>query len=93
MVIIIGGFWVTLDKVKRGQKIRITYLPDDLFKSQVIRLGIYEGTVVICREVLPAGPVVISKNRQEIAIGRKLARLIGVEPLNNQSGMVKKCVT
>jgi len=37
--------------------------------------------------------VVISKNRQEIAIGRKLARLIGVEPLNNQSGMVKKCVT
>jgi len=84
---------VTLDKVKRGQKIRITYLPDDLFKSQVIRLGIYEGTVVICREVLPAGPVVISKNRQEIAIGRKLARLIGVEPLNNQSGMVKKCVT
>lgn len=84
---------MTLDKVKRGQKIRITYLPDDLFKSQVIRLGIYEGTVVICREVLPAGPVVISKNRQEIAIGRKLARLIGVEPLNNQSGMVKKCVT
>lgn len=71
---------MTLDKARRGQKIRIIYLPDDLIRSQVIRFGIYEGTVVICREVLPAGPVVISRNRQEIAIGRNLARLIGVEP-------------
>lgn len=81
MVIIIGGFLVTLDKARRGQKIRIIYLPDDLIRSQVIRFGIYEGTVVTCREVLPAGPVVISRSRQEIAIGRNLARLIGVEPL------------
>lgn len=72
---------MTLDKARRGQKIRIIYLPDDLIRSQVIRFGICEGTVVTCREVLPSGPVVISRNRQEIAIGRNLACLIGVEPL------------
>ncbi|MCL4441394.1 MAG: ferrous iron transport protein A [Firmicutes bacterium] len=72
---------MTLDKVRRGQKIRIISLPDELTRAKLIRFGIAEGTVVICQEVVPAGPVVISRNRQEIAIGRNLARLIGVEPL------------
>lgn len=74
---------MTLDKARRGQKLKIVSLPDDLTRAQVIRFGISEGTTVICREVLPAGPVVIAKNRQEIAIGRNLARLIGVEPLDD----------
>ncbi len=74
-------FPLTLDQARRGQKLRITALPDDFTRAQAIRLGISEGTVVTCREVVPAGPVVISMNRQEIAIGRNLARLIGVEPV------------
>lgn len=70
---------LTLDKARRGQKIRILSMPDnDIVRAQAIRLGISEGTVVTCREVVPAGPVIIARNRREIAIGRELARLIGV---------------
>ncbi|MEG3070059.1 MAG: hypothetical protein RQM92_03740 [Candidatus Syntrophopropionicum ammoniitolerans] len=29
---------------------------------------------------MPAGPVVVARNRQEIAIGRRLAKTIEVEP-------------
>lgn len=69
-----------LDKVSRGQVIKITGIPNDRVRVQVIRLGLSEGAVVTCREVVPAGPVVVSRNKQEIAIGRKLARTISVEP-------------
>ncbi len=44
-------------------------------------MGIDEGTILTCSEVVPAGPVVVSKNRQELAIGRSLARQINVEVL------------
>jgi len=72
---------VTLDMARRGQKVKIVSLPDEFTRAQAIRFGISEGTVVTCREVVPAGPVVIARNRQEIAIGRNLARLIEVEPV------------
>lgn len=72
---------MTLDKARRGQKLKIVYLPDDLTRAQALRFGISEGAVVTCQVVVPAGPVVIARNRQEIAIGRNLARLIGVEPV------------
>ena len=42
----------------------------------MIRLGILKGQLVRCLERLPGGTVVIEKNRQEIAIGVALARLI-----------------
>lgn len=71
---------MTLDKAHRGQKIKITSLPDNLIRVQAIRFGISEGSVVTCQEIVPAGPIVIARNRQEIAVGRKLARLICVEP-------------
>lgn len=71
---------MTLDRSKRGQVVRIISLPDGV-RAQATRFGIPEGTVVTCREVIPMGPVVIGRNRQEIAIGRNLARLIGVEPV------------
>ena len=70
---------MTLDKARRGQKLKIVSLPNELIRAQALRFGISEGTVVTCREVIPAGPVVIARSRQEIAIGRNLARLIGVE--------------
>ncbi|HBV99020.1 MAG: iron transporter [Peptococcaceae bacterium BICA1-7] len=72
---------MTLDSSKRGQVIRIISLPDEMIRAQATRFGIPEGTVVTCREVIPMGPVVIGRNRQEIAIGRNLAKLIGVEPV------------
>lgn len=72
---------MTLDKAKKGQVIRITSIENQNIKAQAIRLGISEGEVVTCGEVIPAGPVVICKCKQEVAIGRQLARKIGVEPV------------
>ena len=69
---------MTLDRVKKGQQIRIISIPDEIFRVQAIRFGISEGAVVVCQEKVPAGPVVVRKNNQEIAIGRNLASKIGV---------------
>lgn len=71
---------MTLDKAKKGQLIKITGIPDDVIRVQAIRFGISEGSVVTCQEIVPAGPVVVSRNKQEIAIGRNLARTISIEP-------------
>ncbi|MCR3921648.1 MAG: ferrous iron transport protein A [Firmicutes bacterium] len=70
---------MTLDKVKRGQRIEICKIPDEQVRAQAIRFGVCEGTVVLCAEKLPAGPIVISKGWQELAIGRGLAEKITVK--------------
>jgi len=70
---------MTLDQVKRGQCFKIVSIPSRLVRTQAIRLGIAEGEVVVCEEVVPAGPVVIRKNHQQLALGRGLARQIDVE--------------
>lgn len=72
---------MTLDKAKRGQKVKIVFMPNDLIRAQALRLGIAEGTTVTCQEIVPSGPVVILRHNQEIAIGRNLARNIKVEPV------------
>jgi len=68
-----------LDRCRRGQNVKISLINNSDVRAQAIRFGIAEGEVVRCQEVLPAGPVVIRKNNQEIAIGRGLARQIEVE--------------
>lgn len=70
---------MTLDKARKGQVIRITRICNELIRVQAIRFGLSEGEVIICQEIVPAGPVVVSRNKQEIAIGRSLARNIQVE--------------
>ncbi|ADG82184.1 FeoA family protein [Thermincola ferriacetica] len=70
---------MNLDMCKKGQTIKIKFIKDALVRAQAIRFGIAEGEIVRCEEVIPAGPVVVSKKNQEIAIGRKLARNIDVE--------------
>lgn len=72
---------MTLDQVKRGQKVEIRYIPDVLIRAQAIRFGIGEGSEVVCGEVLPAGPIILHKGLQEIAIGRRLAQSIKVRPV------------
>ncbi|TLM98315.1 ferrous iron transport protein A, partial [bacterium] len=52
---------------------------DSMVRAQAIRFGISEGEVVRCEQVVPAGPVVLKKNNQEIALGRGLASKIRVE--------------
>ncbi len=69
---------MTLDRVKRGQIFKILSIPDSLMRAQAIRFGIAEGELVSCEEVVPAGPIVIRKNNQLLAMGRNLARKIGI---------------
>jgi Fe2+ transport system protein FeoA len=46
---------------------------------QALRFGIDEGTVIKLQKKIPGGPVIISKNHLEIAIGYELASLIMVQ--------------
>lgn len=69
---------MTLDRIKRGQTFTITEIADDSVRAQAIRFGISTGEWLTCEEVVPAGPIVVRKNRQLIAMGRNLARGIQV---------------
>ncbi|MFA7467543.1 MAG: ferrous iron transport protein A [Desulfotomaculaceae bacterium] len=70
-----------LDQVRTGDWVKIISIADERIREQAIRMGIGEGEEFYCAGVIPAGPVVISKHRQEIAVGRELARHINVEML------------
>jgi Fe2+ transport system protein FeoA len=72
---------MTLDMVRRGDQVRILKIDDPQVRMQAIRFGIGEGTDVRCAEKLPAGPIVLRRGRQEIAVGRSIARGISVEAL------------
>ncbi len=67
---------ITLDKVKKGSSLKIIKIPQGDSRIQLLRMGIIEGDTIICLERLPGGTVVIQKNRQEIAVGHKLAKQI-----------------
>ncbi len=70
---------MTLDKVKRGNKIRIKKIDNRDLKTQAIRIGIYEGAIFLCSEKLPGGPIILQNRMQEVAVGRGLAEDIEVE--------------
>lgn len=70
---------MTLDQMLPGQAFLITAVQDDFARLQAIRFGIAEGARAICQTVLPGGPVVVRKGKQEMAIGRNLALRIQVQ--------------
>ena len=72
---------MTLDMVRRGDRVRILKIDDPQVRFQAIRFGIGEGADVRCAEKLPAGPIVLRRGRQEIAVGRGIARSISVETI------------
>lgn len=69
---------MTLDQAKKGSKVCILAIKSPEHRTQLVRMGISEGSIVTCQEKLPMGPVVLRCNRQEIAVGRQLARGITV---------------
>ena len=70
---------MTLLEARVGQPIRILAITDDQARAQCIRFGIGEGTVVESAEAIALGPVLVRHRSQEICLGRKLARQIVVE--------------
>ncbi len=71
---------MNLAQANQGQRLSIVSIPDEIVRAQAIRFGISVGAEVECATKLPAGPIVVHKGKQEIAIGRKLAESIEVKP-------------
>ncbi len=67
-----------LSEVKRGQRVRIDRIEEEPLRTQLIRFGITEGSCIQCLEKIPLGPCLVRYNRQELAIGREVARKIPV---------------
>ena len=72
---------ITLEKMRKGERGIIKYLPGVELRARALRLGLATGDRVECLSVLPGGPVVIEVRGQEVAVGRNLARRILISPL------------
>lgn len=68
----------TLDRARTGEELEIVEVGDVHARVQALRLGMAEGACVTCVTRIPAGPLVVRSGRQEIAVGRNLAKQIHV---------------
>ena len=73
----------SLDCIRKGEKIEIISVNDTNARVQALRFGMAEGACVECVTRIPAGPLVIKSGRQEIAVGRSLAKRINVRRLSS----------
>lgn len=69
----------TLAAIRPGEHAVIGRIEDATARAQALRFGMGAGSTVTCMTALPAGPLVLRSGRQEIAVGRALARRIEVE--------------
>ena len=65
-----------LSDVKKGQRVSIIAISDADIRTQFIRFGIGEGSFIQCLEKIPFGPLMIRHRRQEISVGREIAKQI-----------------
>jgi Fe2+ transport system protein FeoA len=72
-----------LDHLRPGERATVVSIDDPDMSTQAIRLGMSEGSHVTVVTKIPAGPVVIQVGRQEIAVGRGLARKIEVSRVSS----------
>lgn len=77
---------ITLDQLCSGERAEVIEVDDQDIRTQMMRLGICEGAMVSCVTKVPAGPIVLKHGRQEIALGRALAKKISVRkyPVNGE---------
>ena len=68
----------TLADARAGQHFVVTSVDDAEARVTALRFGMAEGACIRCTTRIPAGPIVLRSGRQEIAVGRELAKLIGV---------------
>lgn len=71
----------TLDCARKGERLEIISVDHPDARVQALRFGMCEGASVECVTKIPAGPLVIKSGRQEIAVGRSLAKRINVRRL------------
>jgi Fe2+ transport system protein FeoA len=65
-----------LSDISKGTSARISALPGGDIRSQFIRIGLMEGSIVQCLERLPGGTLVLRHSRQEVALSTELAASI-----------------
>jgi Fe2+ transport system protein FeoA len=70
---------ICLSSISTGEKVVIKRIPENEYKSQLLRLGLYEGQTIECISKLPGGTMVLGVNRQELALGKKLTNTIVIE--------------
>lgn len=68
----------TLADARVGERFIVTNVGDDQARITALRFGMAEGACVHCTTRIPAGPIVLRSGRQEIAVGRELAKRIEV---------------
>jgi ferrous iron transport protein A len=73
----------SLAKLQTGDKAKIVLLPIGEGRQHAIRLGFKEGSKIEINFSSSKGPIVVKLNRQEIAIGHKLAdRILVIKESN-----------
>lgn len=72
---------MNLLSAKTGSTLKITQLLDDETALMACRLGLCEGETIAVTNKIMGGPLIITKNAVEIALGRELCKQIQVEVL------------
>jgi Fe2+ transport system protein FeoA len=67
-----------LTEAKDGQMLEVLEVEGQAASMQALRFGIDAGSKITVQKNISGGPVIISKNQLEIAIGREIALAISV---------------
>lgn len=67
-----------LADAKDGDKLVVLATLDDEISVQALRFGIDSGAEIRVEKNIKGGPVIVSRNHLEIAIGREIAKNIEV---------------
>jgi Fe2+ transport system protein FeoA len=70
---------MTLADAKEGDKLIVLATGDDEISVQTLRFGIDSGAEIEVQQNIRGGPVIVSRNHLEIAIGRDIAKNIEVK--------------
>jgi Fe2+ transport system protein FeoA len=70
---------MTLADAREGDKLVVISTGDDEVSLQTLRFGIDSGAEIEVQQNIRGGPVIVSRNHLEIAIGREIAKYIEVE--------------
>lgn len=71
----------TLADVTAGSRCCLERVPDTDLRARFLRLGFLDGPVT-CRHRIRNGPVVITRDGTQLAVGRSVAADIGVAEVN-----------
>jgi Fe2+ transport system protein FeoA len=69
----------TLAALRRGDSCTVVSIDDERARDVALRFGMAAGASVSCVTAIPAGPIVLRSGRQEIAVGRGLAKRIHIQ--------------